>query len=260
MARLLIGDEWYEKVSSTSFFEFEYANLVASRAPLIFPEHYVVPFKKAVESEDGRATPDLALIESNYRKWWVVEIELSHHSLSAHVLPQVRSLSNANYGADIAQYLSQQSSSLDSASVEVMLKGSQPKVLVVVNENVPEWVRVLSPYGALLAVVEVFRSDRNRYVFRLNGDFPEAPGNEVSILRSEPNMPRLMIVESPGGLEPTTTGHFLIEFDGAVTEWTAVSAKDRVWLSPLRANPLAPGRRYVLLKGDDGRLRVQEAR
>lgn len=260
MARLLVGDTWYEKVSPTSFFEFEYADLVASRAPLIFPDHYVVPFKKTVESEDGRATPDLALIERNYRKWWVVEIELSHHSLSGHVLPQIRNLSNANYGPDIAQYLSEQSGSLDSTSVEAMMRGSQPKVLVVVNEQVPDWVRMLSPHGALVAVVEVFRSDRNRHVFRLNGDFPEVPGDEVSILRSDPHMSRLMIVESPGGLEPTATGHLLIEFEGAVTEWTMVAAKDRVWLSPLRANPLAPGQRYILLKGEDGRLKVQEAR
>ena len=260
MARLLIGNESYRSVSSTAFFEFEYENLILSRAQGLFPEHYALPFKKQVESETGRGMPDLALIEKSYRRWWVVEIELAHHSLWQHVVPQVAVLANANYGHDVADYLSQQSTDLDLASLDSMLRGSQPQVLVIVNRYVAEWVQPLSRYGALLAVIEVFRSQRNRHVLRLNGEYPVASGNEVSRLRFDPLMPRLMIVESPAGLESPPDGRILIEFQGAITEWTKVTTRDKVWLSPIRSNPLSPGQKYALVKGVDGRLRLQRAR
>lgn len=130
----------YDSVSSNSFYEFEYENVILDRASLLFPEYHAVPFKKRVESETGRAIADLALIERSYRKWWVVEIELSHHSLSGHVLPQVDILANANYGTDIAQYLASRSSDLDIGSLENMMRGSQPLVVVIVDRYLPDWV------------------------------------------------------------------------------------------------------------------------
>jgi hypothetical protein len=42
-------------------------------------------------SEYGSKKPDLALIDRDYRAWWVVEVELAHHSLHHHVLPETTS-------------------------------------------------------------------------------------------------------------------------------------------------------------------------
>jgi hypothetical protein len=260
MAKLLIGDELYVSLSSAAFFEFEYESLILSHASRLFAEHVAVPFKRQVESETGRATADLALIERRYRKWWVVEVELSHHSLSRHVLPQVAILANAKYGRNIAEYLSSQSDALNPEVLDNMMRGSQPQVLVVVNRHVSGWVQPLAAYGALLAVVEVFRSDRNRHVFRLNGDYPAAPGDEVSSLRCDPLLPRLLIVESPGALESPPDKRLLIEFEGETTEWTKITTKDKVWLSPVRSNPLTPGEKYALVKGEDGGLKLKRAR
>jgi hypothetical protein len=260
MAKLLIDGVLYQSLSSTAFFEDEYEILVLRGCASLFPQHYAVPFKKLVESEDGRAMPDLALIEKSYRKWWVVEIELAHHSLTRHVLPQVAVLANAVYARDVATYLSQQSNELHPPSLENMMKGSQPQVLVIANSLVPDWVQPLSSYGALLAAVEVFRSDRNKHALRLNGACPRELGDEISTLRFDPLIPRLMIVDSPGGLQSSSDKRLLIELDGAITEWTVIPTKDRVWLSPVKANPLVPGHKYALLKDDDGRLKLQPVR
>jgi hypothetical protein len=144
----------------------------------------------AVHSPRGTAKADLALIEREYRKWWVVEVELAHHPLGAHVLPQVDKLANANYGSDVAEYLAAHVAALDLTSLQHMLKGAQPQVLVIANRYVPSWVEPLSAYGALLSVVEVFRSDRNVHVLRVNGDYPEPPGDILSVIRPDPAMPR----------------------------------------------------------------------
>jgi hypothetical protein len=140
-----------------------------------------------------------------------------------------------------------------------MMRGSQPQILVIVNQYVPGWVQPLSAYSARLTVVEVFRSDRNRHVVRLNGDYPSAPGNEISTVRLDPLMPRLVIIESPAGLE-SGDALLLIEFEGSTTEWTRITASDKVWLSPRRSNPLEPGHRYALVKSEDGRLKFESVR
>lgn len=112
----------------------------------------------------------------------------------------------------------------------------------------------------MLTVVEIFRSERNRHAFRLNGDYPSAPGHEISTVRLDPVIPRLVIVESPAGLESPDDGQLLIDFEGATTKWTKVAASDKVWLSPIRSNPLEPGLRYALIKGEDGRLKLERFR
>src|SRR5207244_8086 len=97
MARILLGDEWFEELATTSLYETEFEKILFQEAARIFPEYHLVPFKCIVLSDDGDAKADFASIHKDYRSWWVVEAEMGHHSLSAHVVPQVRRLSRANY-------------------------------------------------------------------------------------------------------------------------------------------------------------------
>ena len=136
--RILLGDEWFEELASTSLYEAEFESLLFQEASRIFPEYYCVPFKTIVISDDGDAKADFVLIHKTYRRWWVVEAEMGHHSLSGHVLPQVRSLSRASYTAAEAHYLCDEEPSLDRERILEMIKGEQPRVLVVVN--VPVWL------------------------------------------------------------------------------------------------------------------------
>jgi hypothetical protein len=259
MPKLIIGKQEYFAVSSAAFFESEYEALVMNKAELLFPDYHIVPFKPTVQAELGRAKPDLALIDKRYRKWWVVEVELSHHPLGGHVLPQIAVLATAEYGADIARYLGLQSSNLDQVSLNEMMKGMQPQVLVIVNKVMPDWIQPLSLYGALVAVVEVFRSEKNEHALRLDGDYPEVPTNWISSLRFDPHIPRMMIVDSPAALA-APEGRLEIVFEREVTEWTKIATKDRVWLSPVKSNPLEIGSRYALSQGDDGRFRFVKTR
>lgn len=102
MAKLLINDDWYDEIAPTALYETEFEQIVIAKADLLYPEYRAVPFKKIVFSEVSSAKPDLALIDVHYRDWWVVEIEMGHHDLASHVLPQVRTLSEAKYGEEEA--------------------------------------------------------------------------------------------------------------------------------------------------------------
>ena len=195
MARLLIKGESFEKVSSDAYWESEFERLVFREAAALYPEYHFVPFRTEVESEHGVAKPDFALVERRYRRWWVVEAELAHHSLSAHVLPQVEKLAAGVYGPSHAAYLHDHANALDGEALGNMMKGSQPRVLVVVNAPRPTWIGPLSRFDALLAIVEIFRSSRGEHVLRVNGDYPSPPADALSQCRWDPLIRRFLLIE-----------------------------------------------------------------
>ena len=199
MAKILIGDEWFDEMASTSIYESEFEKMLFQEAGQIFSEYYPVQFKTVVFSPDGDAKPDFALVHKDYRSWWVVEAEMGHHSLEGHVLPQVRRLSRAEYDEPEAKYLCQKSAALDLARVREMIKGERPRVLVVANVPVPGWHAHLRPYDAVIAVFQIFRSKFNRYAYRINGDYPSENNKILSTCRCW-EIHRFLKIDSPAVL------------------------------------------------------------
>src|SRR6266853_4682229 len=104
MPRLLVGSDWYEPLDGAALYEQEFERVLFQRAPSLFPGYVPVRFKKLVYSETDGARADYALVEAQYRDWWIVEVEMGHHSLEDHVLPQVAILARAHYGEEEATY------------------------------------------------------------------------------------------------------------------------------------------------------------
>lgn len=259
--RLLINNEWFDALSSEGQYEYDFEAIVVSQSTLLFPEYHAIPFKVRVESESGVKIPDLALIDKQYRHWWVVEIEMAHHSLRGHVLPQVEVFASGKYGTEHAEYITAQPSALtlEPTLVNDMIKGGQPRVLVVVNQSVPAWVEPIRSFQGLVAVVEVFRSLRNHHVFRINGDDPAISArNLVSSCRLDNTLPRLLQVDSPAALGATHGQRISIAFRDGLTDWERIDVSDRVWLSPISRNPLAISQDYHIMRDGEGNLYFEE--
>ena len=257
--RLLLDGDWFDAVASPGQYEHDFESIITDRAPLLFPGYHVVPFKTPVESEHARKVPDLALIDHGYRSWWVVEVEMSHHSLYGHVIPQVEVFASGNYSGDHVAHLASQSPTLDGSALRDMMKGAQPRVLIVVNKNVPSWVEPIHRVGGLLAVVEVFRSGSNRHILRINGDSPDVQASDVaSTCRLDPTIPRLLCVDSPVGLGVPPGARLSIRFRDGLTDWTRVDIANQVWLSPLGRNPLTSGVEYQIVSDERGHLSFRE--
>ena len=254
MARLLIGGDWYEAIASTAYYEEEYERLILEQAEQLYPRYRMVSFKTTVASGAGIAKPDFALLSADYVTWWVVEVELAHHSLGGHVMPQVEVLAQAKYSEAEARYLAARDPSLKPAKLRELMRGAQPRVLVIVNAPRPEWQTPLSRFGAILAVVEIYRSGQNRHVLRVNGDSPETPGLVLSKCRLDPFIPRLLRVDSPAAIEPGPDGKVYLDYQGSLTVWERVATKDAVWLNPIQTNPLPAHQAFVVIRGGDGRL------
>ena len=242
MARFLLGDEWFDQLSSTAFYENEYERLLLSNARALFPAYHVVAFKPIIQSEYGTARPDLALVDRELRLWWVVEVELAHHSLNGHVLPQVEVLVSGRYGASEADLLSKSIPDLHSEAAADLVKGAQPPVLVIVNQTRPGWHEAIAQMGASLMIAEVFRSGRNAHAIRANGAYPTIAGDFVSECTLDRSLPGLLVVQSPARLDAPQGARLEIEIAGTITEWTRFDVQDKVWLKPQGGDPLE-GRR-----------------
>jgi len=258
MSKILYNDEWYESVSSTALYEDEFERLVLSRSVLLYPNYLTTQFKKVVQSDTDATEPDMALIDIQYRIWWIIEVEMTHHSLRDHVLPQVEILSKAKYGESEADYLLAQDTRLERDKLVDMMKGIQPRVLVIVNGPSPAWKEPLIKLNALLQIIEVFRSEKNHHIVRINGENPTmVQNNLVSMCHADTGMPRLLVVSSPAGLGITQGQKCEIEFEGGLTEWERIDSSTGVWLNPLRRSPLNSEYDYLIIRDEIGALHFQ---
>lgn len=261
MARILHDDEWFEEIGSRGHYESEFEKVLEQEAERLFTNYRWVRFKATVTSEDDADSrkADFALIHRTYGSWWVVEVELAHHSLARHVLPQVRTLSRASYGLDEAEYLCRSDPNLHYGKVKEMLKGEQPRVLVIVDAPVEGWAPALRPYGAMVVVCQMFRSRLNRYILRVNGDYPSDDEQVVTSCECEPLLHRLLAVHSPAKLPVAKGGVLLLYHEGRASEWQRTDTGQQVYLHALRDHALSPGRRYEIVRQGDGTLVILEA-
>ena len=257
MTRLLVGGRWYDQVAPTALYEADFERVVLQQGSLLYPDYHLIPYKVRVCSDQGVAMPDAALIAKDYRAWWIVEVEMAHHSLHRHVLPQVETLAHGYYDQTHVDYVCQQMPCLDPGRARDVIIGKPPRVLVIVNSPAEEWVQPLRLYNALLAVVEVFRSDTNQVIFRVNGEHPGPLTEVISECYIDQMLPSFLVVEAPGALGVKHSETLTIRYNGCITEWKRLDAQERVWLIPVIANPLTAGRRYELLRQEGGELVVR---
>lgn len=256
MARLLLREEWFEPLSLHAQYEAEFERILLSYAEFLFPGWHLVPFKVDVRSQEGVVKrADLALIECEYRRWWVVEVEMARHDFNSHVLPQVRVLSYGKYDQKHADALIANAPHLDADRVAAMVRGEQPRVWVVVDRPCPDWVPQLKAVGAALGIVEIFRSDTNQHSIRINGEQPQPPTTETIECRRDPLVLRLWSVGSPA-LLPIGDGETMdiyMEADGRPFRWMRRDMATSVYLSCTNGNPLHGFNRVDLLRLEDGR-------
>ena len=256
MARILHNGEWYEEIASWGHYESEFERVLEQEAAHLFGNYHMVPFKKTVFSEDDAEArkPDFALIHKSYHSWWIVEVEMGHHSLEGHVLPQVQTFARAKYGLPEAHYLCQRDTALDSNRVIDMFKGGPPRVLVIVNASVDGWAERLRPFKANVMICQIFRSRLNRYVLRLNGEYPSEDDEVVTTCECVPMLHRLLEIHAPARLPVQKGERVLLYHEGKASEWERTDTAGKVFLHALRNHSLTPGQRYAIVRQGDNTL------
>lgn len=254
MARILIDKEWFEEISVKALYESEFETILLGQALSLFPGYFLVPFKRTVLSEDGSARADFALIETQYREWWVVEVELADHSLNYHVLPQVRTLSRARYSEPEAKYLSEKNADLIYERLLDMMKGSQPRVLVIVNSHKADWANSLLAHDAKLMVIEIYRSMLNKHAFWIKGGRLSELADLLSTCHFDGMLPRFLAIDSPSALDVRHNESIEVMFEETFTTWTRVDISNKVWLTTKAPCPLPEDKHFELVRLADGSL------
>jgi hypothetical protein len=260
MARVYFNHTWFSSVRSESWNEADYEQVVMSNAESLFPQWVAVPFKTNVTGDDGAVKqPDFALIDRLYRRWCVVEVELSHHRLVQHVLPQVEAFRTGTYGDEHADYLYARDPSLDIHRLKAMIRVEPPEIVVIVDRPDTCWKPTLKTLDVWLSIAEPFRGPTDQLLMRVNGEIPDLPGNILTRL-SRWQLRRLWKVHSPATL-PTPTGHddtLEIIVDNAPTLWKRTTLGDGVMLAAQSRGDVLDGWKAVdLVQHDDGTLSFQ---
>lgn len=258
MARLLVGAEWFESIRPQSWRESDFEAVVLAHAPRLFPAWRCVPFNATIEGEDGaRKKPDLALVDHEYRQWWVVEIELAHHDLYAHVIPQVDAFRTGAYGIPHAHALHAKAGDLDPTRLEAMILGEPPKVLVIVDSPSTMWRAPLKERRVHLAIVEPFRGTGTPIALRLNGDQPEPHPTILTRCTRNGSIRRLWKVHSPASL--TLSGEVLvIEYEGIESAWHVVRLHNAIMLKADHGDVLCEAVSVDLVRREDGGLAFRQ--
>lgn len=255
MPKVLLNGTWFEAVDSRSWYESDFEAFVVARAGSIWPRWHCVPFCADVADGDGVVKrPDLALIDFHYREWWVVEVELAHHSLDRHVVPQIVVFRHGRYDETHAQALAQKDPALDPARLAEMMRGQPPGVLVVVDSPSTGWGPALQAEGTELAIVEPFRDPNTQVLLRVNGYQPEPPRESLTRCVRSPQMRRLWRVSSPATLPAASDGVYLISLEGSISRWTRIDLHGSVVLKAERGDVLAGFDTVELASREDGSL------
>lgn len=257
MARLRYRNSWFDEVDATAFYEAELEAVILQNPDLLSPGSRLVPFAQSISSNAQTShRPDLALIDGQYRFWWIIEVELTSHSLRRHVLPQVQTFVEGRYTEDHVKALLRQGPDLDERRVAEMMRGDTPQVVVIADRFLDEWDRELRRIGVYYAVVKLFRSEENADIVYFDGSLPNLAAHHIS--RAVPTgIPRTLRLLSPAAVPGKNGSTFQIYFHGRASRWTRIDTENITFMAA--CDPLDLGRvRFFVLENDGDRLVLRE--
>jgi hypothetical protein len=147
---------------------------------------------------------------------------------------------------------------MDEERIFSMIKGHQPRVLVIVNAPKADWARDLKRYRAIVTVLEVFRSSLNKYLYRLNGDQPPESTNQFSLCTVD--LARMLKLHSPGILPIRHGEKMIISFRDGITEWSRLDIQDAVYLTSAKPVSLDRKSQYTLVELEDRSFALYESK
>lgn len=181
MKTLMVGEcsekSTYHLSDPDAMSETEFEHAVVKALACAYPEYSCVLFGGTFRHEDsGARRPDLALVARNFSHWFIVEVELTSHSLEQHVLPQVRSFVYGDPQEDCSSILSDRLN-ISKSRAETLVRFVPRSVAIIANRRNEMWRQALRGLNAQMVVVSVFKT-------AAGGDAVELDGELLAVQRS----------------------------------------------------------------------------
>jgi hypothetical protein len=239
VARIFLRNNKFHKILPSSFHEGEFERIITLQAPDLYPDYYVIPFKKTVVSPHGNKKPDLVFIAKDYRDWYIVEVEMAYHSFESHIEPQIHSLATAKYDDDdVIKYICRQCASLDSTKTSELIGNEPAKILLILNEFNDSWAMELkSKYGVITSVFEVFYNSDSGFqiespyqAYAISHNYPVYSLSVTTECSIHPHYAYLG-VDDNSNLRLKPGEEVILEFNGCVTFWKVCGGPNKtLWL------------------------------
>lgn len=174
MKTLLVGecsaDGTYRLSDPDALSETEFEHTVVRALACAYPDYSCVLFGGTFEHEDsGARRPDLALVARDFSHWFIMEIELTSHSLENHVLPQIRAFVYGEPQQDCSSVLADRLS-ISKSRAETLVRLVPRSVAVVANRRDEMWFQALRGLNAQMVVVSVFKTGGGGGAVEIDGE------------------------------------------------------------------------------------------
>ena len=230
----------------------------------MLPEFEVVPFKKTIEGSGGqRNVPDIAVVAKDLSCWFIIEVELSHHSLKYHVIPQVKTFIDGEYTREHASYLHSKIGAYRETDLHSLLRFKRPIILVLVDsESVIEqnWHENLFEAGVKLGILEVFFSDLDDSIVMYSGYLPEKPRTAEVKLKKHAYFNALTCVRPPHSLADMHSAELTVDFNGAMHRLKILSSYQEAVLFLYPQPEIETGKWYYMDYSSTSNLRIMKRR
>src|SRR4051812_36955758 len=136
MARLLYDGVLFEPVAPNAIPVQDYSKLVMECAAILYPNYIPVTFELPIKNQRGNALPHLALIDANYRDWWLVMLETGDPLTLDYVSKQIEVLRAGKY-SEHPKTLVERNNKLDFEKVSSLMKRDAPRVFILAGQPPP---------------------------------------------------------------------------------------------------------------------------
>lgn len=247
----------YQEILSKSFYnEEDLERTVMTHLNAVLMDFYTIPFKAKIEDKINNRikVADLAIIKKDFSEWYIVEVELSGHSLK-HVSDQVESFFNCNYSDYHAKYISEKYPEEDNLDkIESMVNNHQPKLLVVVDKEKDEWKSKLDDFECGICVFQIYLNQEGGPAYRLSGEYPLSFTQNCFARIKKGILATVELIGNKGeefcnSINLKSGDEVTIIFAGYKTKWQRVDDRTNIYLQATDGYfPLDPTTvRYTLL-------------
>jgi len=247
----------FRQLDPTALLEIEFEAEVIKAVTCLLPDYLCGVFAGRFVLDNERRSADLALIHKSLSHWFVVEVELTSHSLASHVLPQVRCLRFGEAEDDCITSLCRGFTALTRGQAESLLRYVPRFVAVVANQLDPVWDATLRALDVQLLVVSVFADLSGRRAYELDGHL-HVPRESIGFAKySAPD--RSLLLPKGCGLP---TGSLQIEdIFGIAAAWVSREDGKGLWITKEHGTPdLTHGCYVQVIRTFDGRISLKMSR
>ena len=248
--KISIRGEVYSRIGGKLLFENQFLQTIVQNQNALFPGYTCVQYSSLIETPLGSVRPDLALIDlEGYRDWWIVEVELAHHSLYWHVADQIEKLSHAVLSeSNIEELVTACKTEADQDRLQRLLRETEPSVLCIADLISQDWKDAVGRDLVRWVEAAPYRSDRGDLIIRSEDQIAVRTGQVVAHLTPVKGLPGVFSLRD--GHDLPDLDILQIEYRGATLLWV-IDSQRRI-VSPTGDVVMPTDRDYQVIR--TGRL------